>query len=112
MARYDKTSNYPSSVDELLCLSDIDLDHLNESQHHNQLAMTGYYTEAGEYLENTATMNSMCASLFNLLESRIFSTQSYLSNIHTGWYDEYGVEYPFIFGEEPEDKEKTPIWIE
>ena len=113
MARYDATSNYPAAVDDLLCLSDIDLAHLNESNYHNQLAQAQLYTQAGDYLENTATMDCLCASLFNLIEKRIQVTQLHLDSVkHTAWYDEYGVESPFVFGEEPEDKEKTPIWIE
>ncbi len=110
--RYDETSQFPSVVDDLLFCNDIDLEHITESNYHNELANAQLYSQASDYLEKTATMDSFCASLFNLLENRIYNTQDYLLNKHTAWYDEYGVESPFAYGEEPSDKELTPIWIE
>lgn len=115
MAHYNKTSNFPTSVDNLLCLSDIDLEHLSESNHHNELAMGHHYTEAGEYLENTATMDCICASLFDLIENRILTTQTYLKEFPSQWEQTYGVFSPFVFSSsEPAaaNREKTPIWTE
>lgn len=112
--RYDIVSAFPNDVDDLLFLSDIDLDHLQESSYHNELANAQLYSQAGDYLEKTATMDSFCASLFNLLNNRIYALQDYLkSNLkHSRWYTVYGVESPFVYGEEPENKEQTPVWVE
>ena len=108
--RYNETSSFPNSVDDLLFCNDIDLEHLQESNYHNQLALAQQYTQAGEYLEQTANMDSLCASLFNLIKNRIYNTQQYLLTKHTKWYEEYGVESPISWNDEPEDKEKQPVW--
>ena len=116
--RYDTTSSFPQSVDSLMFLNDIDVEHLSESSYHNQLAAAHAYTQAGNYLEQTATMDSFCASLFNTIENRIYTTQDFLKEEkHTGWYEEYGVDSPFYYGDvEPSSassgRTKKPVWID
>lgn len=108
--RYDEISQFPNAIDDLIFFEDIDLEHITESNYHNQLAQAQLYTQAGQYLEQTATMHSYCASLFNMLENRIYNTQINLNEKHTKWYDEYGVENPISWDVEPEDKTKQPVW--
>ena len=108
--RYEETSLFPTEIDDLLFCNDIDLEHLEESNYHEQIAEAQQYSQASDYLEKTATMDSFCASLFNLMKNRIYNTQNYLLNKHTRWYDEYGVENPISPNDEPEDKEKQPVW--
>ena len=111
--RYVTESHFPSEVDDLLFLSDIDLEKVSQVQRHKDLLASQQYTAAGEYLEKNVTFDCYCASLFNLLQNRVYAVQDYLnSGKHTEWYNQHGVESPFAFGEEPSDTEATPIWIE
>ena len=109
ITRYNTESNYPNEIDDLLFLSDIDLDHIHISQNHQALLEAERYTDAGELLESS-DIDSLCASLFNLMENRIYATQDYIQNKHTKWYEEYGVESPFECFDEPIDKIKKPVW--
>ena len=108
--RYDKTSLFPNAIDDLLFCNDIDLEHITESNYHEQLANAQQYSQASDYLEKTATMDSFCASLFNLMKNRIYNTQEYLLTKHTRWFNVYGVENPISPNDEPEDKTKQPVW--
>ena len=107
--RYDTESHFPDAVDDLLCLSDINLEQLPLSNHHQQLLENEQYTEAGRYLESMP-LDSMCASLFNLLENRIYTTQNHLSNKHSMWYEIHGEESPIECFDEPTDKTIKPVW--
>ena len=107
--RYDTQSNFPTEVDDLLFLNDVDLDHLSIANEHKELLAQEQYTDAGELLENS-DMDSMCASLFNLLENRIYATQDHLVNKHTKWYEEYGVESPIECFDMPENTTAKPVW--
>ena len=107
--RYDTQSNYPSEVDDLLCLSDINIEQLPISNQHKTLIEQEHYTQAGELLENSL-IDSMCASLFNLIENRIYATQNHIVNKHTRWYELYGVESPIEAFDLPTDTTKKPVW--
>lgn len=107
--RYNETSNYPSEVDPLIFMSDSNLRNLSEVKEHEQLLHYELYTQAGEYIEN-ANVDSFCASLFNLLNNRIYSLEYHLKATHTKWYEEHGVETPFEYVEMPEDTDAKPIW--
>lgn len=109
VTRYDTESKYPNEIDDLLLLSDIDLEHISISQNHEQLLKEERYTDAGELLENS-DIDSLCGSLFRLIENRIYATQNHISNKHTHWYDVHGVETPFECFDEPIDKTKKPVW--
>lgn len=110
--RYDTVSQFPTEIDNLLFLCDADLEKFPQIQRHKDLLASGQFTAAGEYLEQSVTYDCFCASLFNLLANRIYALQDFLTEKHTYWYEVHGVETPFALGEEPDDKEKTPIWIE
>ncbi len=107
--RYDTQSNYPSEVDDLLCLSDINIEQLPISNQHKTLIEQEHYTQAGELLENSS-IDSMCASLFNLIENRIYATQDHIVNKHTRWYELHGVESPIEAFDLPTDTTKKPVW--
>lgn len=109
ITRYNTESSYPTAIDDLLCLQDVDLDHLHISYEHQGLLAAERYTDAGGLLES-CDMDSMCASLFNLLENRIYATQNHISNKHTKWYEEYGVESPIECFSEPINKVQKPVW--
>lgn len=109
ITRYDTESQYPQEIDDLLCLSDVNLDQLPISNQHQQLLAAERYTDAGVLLEQS-NMDSMCASLFNLVENRIYATQTHLDNKHTRWYELHGVESPIECFSEPADKTKKPVW--
>ena len=109
MHREDTQSNYPSEVDDLLCLSDINIEQLPISNQHKTLIEQEHYTQAGELLENSL-IDSMCASLFNLIENRIYATQNHIVNKHTRWYELYGVESPIEAFDLPTDTTKKPVW--
>ncbi len=109
VTRYEVESLFPTEVDALLCLSDVNLDQLPISNQHKQLLSEEHYTDAGELLENS-NMDSLCASLFNLIENRIYATQLHLDNKHTMWYEIYGVESPIECFDEPTNKTQKPVW--
>lgn len=109
ITRYKVTSDFPSQIDNLLCLNDVDLEHLSISNAHKQLLDEGRYTEAGELLEHSF-MDSLCASLFNCIENRIYSTQNHLVNKHTKWFEEYGVESPIECFDMPTNTVQKPVW--
>lgn len=109
ITRYNTTSHFPEQVDDLLCLNDVDLEHLPISNTHKNLLEAQRYTDAGNLLERT-TIDSLCASLFNLLENRIYATQEHLVNKHTMWYEVYGVESPIECFDEPINRTKKPVW--
>lgn len=107
--RYNINSHFPTEVDDLLCLNDVDLEHLPISNRHKELLADEQYTNAGALLENS-DMDSFCASLFNLIENRIYATQDHLVNKHTKWYEVYGVESPIECFDEPINKVQKPVW--
>ena len=110
ITRYDIESRFPTVVDDLLCLSDVSLEQLPISNLHKQYLKEQRYTDAGALLESSSELDSLCASLFNLVENRILSTQTHLDNKHTKWYELYGVESPFETFDEPIDKTVKPVW--
>lgn len=107
--RYNTQSQFPTEVDDLLFLNDVDLDHLAISNQHQEYMELGLYTLAGDLLENT-TIDSICASLLNAIENRIYATQEHLSNKHTVWYDRYGVESPLEHFDMPSNTTQKPVW--
>ena len=109
ITRYDVESRFPSEVDDLLCLNDVDLEQLPISNQHKELILEERYTEAGELLESS-NIDSMCASLFNLLENRIYATQYHLINKHTKWHEIHGVESPIECFDEPINTIQKPVW--
>ena len=109
ITRYNTQSQYPSEVDDLLCLNDVDIDHLPISNQHKELLAQERFTDAGNLLEST-TIDSLCASLFNLIENRIYSTQNYLDGKHTHWYEVYGVESPIECFDMPTNTTQKPVW--
>ena len=109
ITRYDVTPQFPSEVDDLLCLNDVDLEHLPISNQHKELMAQERYTDAGNLLESTS-IDSLCASLFNLLENRIYVTQDYLNDKHTRWYEVYGVESPIECFDMPTNTTQKPVW--
>lgn len=109
VTRYNTESSYPTEIDDLLCLSDVDLEQLPISRNHQTLLAASRYTEAGELLESS-DIDSLCGSLFRLIENRIYATQSYLLQKNTKWYEVHGVQSPFEYFSEPTDKTKKPVW--
>lgn len=110
VTRYDVESNFPNSVDDLLCLSDVSLDVLPISNLHKQYLAEEHYTEAGALLENSPELDSLCASLFNLIENRILATQIHLDGKHSRWYEIYGEESPIESFDEPINRTVKPVW--
>lgn len=109
ITRYDTTSHFPSAVDDLLCLSDVNLEQLPISNLHKQYLNEERYTDAGALLESE-NIDSLCASLFNLIENRIYATQSHLDSKHTRWYEIYGVESPIEHFDMPTNTVQKPVW--
>lgn len=109
VTRYNVNSDYPNSIDDLLCLSDVNLEQLPISERHKQLILDEQYTNAGLLLEDS-DMDSLCASLFCLIENRIYATQEHINGKHTRWYDVHGVESPIEHFDEPINKTQKPVW--
>lgn len=110
ITRYDTESKFPTEVDDLLCLSDVRLEQLPISNLHKRYLEEERYTDAGALLESSSDLDSLCASLFNLIENRIYATQTHLDNKHTKWFEIFGVESPIESFDEPTNKTVKPLW--
>ena len=103
MAIYNTTTNYPTSIDDLLFISDIDYKSESIMNKHQDYINNGLYTDASNYLNNQAGITPIVADLFNLLENRITALQTYLLEqeiVQRAYY------------EEPESGIEGTIWIE
>ena len=103
MAIYNTTTNYPTSVDDLLFISDVDCKSENIMNTHQEYINIGAYTDASRYLNNQTNITPIVADLFNLIENRIIALQTHLST-----QDE--VERAYY--EEPENPVDGCIWVE
>lgn len=109
ITRYNTTSLFPDAVDDLLCVSDINLEQLPIANLHAQYLSQDRYTDAGALLESE-DLDSLCASLFNLIENRIYPTQVHLDGKHSKWYEIYGVESPIEHFDMPTNTVQKPVW--
>lgn len=109
ITRYNDESLYPSEIDPLLFLQDINMNQIQIPREHEELLANEEYTNAGIYIESSE-VDSMCASLFRLLENRIYATQDHILSKHTKWYEVHGVESPIECFAEPTDKTQKPVW--
>ncbi len=75
---YNINSSYPDQIDPLIFFQDIDIDHLEQMQHFQNLIQQGRYTEASEYINQQNGIHGAFAGLFNLIENRIYALQNYL----------------------------------
>lgn len=104
MAIYNTTTNYPTSVDDLLFISDVDCKSENIMNTHQEYINRSKYTDASRYLNNQSNITPIVADLFNLLENRLIALQSHLLS-----QDD---EVERAFYEEPESSVEGTIWIE
>lgn len=103
MAIYNTTTNYPTSVDDLLFISDVDCKSESIMNKHQDYIKKGEYDNASNYLNNQAGITPIVADLFNLLENRIIAVQTHL-------LEQDSVERAYY--EEPESPVDGTIWIE
>lgn len=81
MAIYNEMSNYPNEVDELIFYSDLDLKHKEIADKFYSLLYAKKYNEAKALLESEETngLHGNFASLYNMLENRIYNLQEHIS---------------------------------
>lgn len=102
MAIYNTTTNYPTTVDDLVFISDVDCKSENIMEQHQYYVSKGLYTEASNYLNSQTEITPIVASLFNLLENRIVALQTYLleqESVNRAYY------------EQPSNPVNNSIWI-
>lgn len=104
MAIYNTTTNYPTSVDDLLFISDVDCKSETIMNTHQEYINRGTYTDASKYLNKQTGITPIVADLFNLLENRLIALQSHLLS-----QDD---EVERAHYEEPESPVEGTIWIE
>lgn len=104
MAIYNITTNYPTSIDDLLFVSDVDLKSEPIMNNHQDYINKGEYTNASNYLNNQTGITPIVADLFNLLENRIVALQMHLLT-----QDD---EVERAHYEKPESSIDGTIWIE
>lgn len=100
---YNTTTNYPTSVDDLLFISDVDCKSESIMNKHQDYINKGEYDNASNYLNSQTNITPIVADLFNLLENRIIAVQRHvltLNDIERAYY------------EEPESPVEGTIWIE
>ena len=103
MAIYNVTTNYPTSIDDLLFISDVDCKSEKIMKQHQDYIKKGAYTDASNYLNSQTGITPIIADLFNLYENRIIALQSYLlaqDKVQRAYY------------EQPESPVDGTIWIE
>lgn len=91
MAIYNTITNYPTSVDDLLFISDVDCKSENIMKQHQEYISNGMYTDASNYINNQIGITPIVADLFNLLENRLIALQSYLltqESVNRAYYEE------------------------
>lgn len=103
MAIYNTTTNYPTSVDDLLFISDVDCKSETIMNKHQNYINNNAYTDASNYLNKQTGITPIVADLFNLLENRIVAVQTHL-------LEQDSVERAHY--EEPESPVEGTIWIE
>lgn len=104
MSIYEVNSSFPSAVDDIAFISDVNLDTLEIYKHHRDLVNNGKYTEASNYLNQQTGITSVNADFFNMLENRIYQTQLYVKNKEK--------VNPCSYVSQPTNVSKiNPIWI-
>lgn len=104
MAIYNTTTNYPTAVDDLLFISDVDCKSESIMNKHQDYIKKGEYDNASNYLNNQVGITPIVADLFNLLENRIIAVQTHLL--------EQDDEVERAFYEEPENPTEGCIWVD
>lgn len=104
MSIYKVNSSFPSIVDDIAFISDVNLDTLEIYKQHRDLIVDGKYTEASNYLNQQTGITPVNADFFNMLENRIYQTQLYVK-------DKEKVN-PCSYVSQPTNVSKiNPIWI-
>lgn len=104
MALCNQISNYPEKIDQMTFFQDISLQKKDIMDHYNNLISEGKYTEANNYMRQQEGIYLFSADFFNMIENRIYATQSYLLTKQA--------KHPFIYSEsKPENIELNMIWV-
>lgn len=103
---YDVESRYPLGVDDLIFFEDVNLDGVQIMKRFNDLVAEKRYTEASNYIENQDVVFAHIAKLYNMIENRIYATQSHIDEIAKHKTN------PHVYGSEPTDPYAGEIWCE
>ena len=101
---YIEDSNYPTSVDDLVFVSDVDIAHIGVMQTHQDYINNNQYSTASTYLREQDDITPVNAGLFNLIENRIVTTQEYLLTLTP--------VVRCMYGSEPTSPLDGTIWVE
>lgn len=71
-------SNYPAIIDDMTFFQDVKLQNKDIMEQYEMLISSGNYTDANEYVDKQGGVFMYSADFFNLIENRIYATQSHL----------------------------------
>ena len=100
---YNTTSNFPTSIDDLLFISDVDYPHKEIYETHKNYLNNSQYSQASSFINSQEGISPIVADLFNLINNRIIALQTYLLEADKCKRATYNSE-----PESPSDEE---IWI-
>ncbi len=103
MAIYNTTSHFPNLIDDLVFISDVDCKSEHIMIQHQEYINNGLYEEASNYLNSQTNITPIVADVFNLIEDRIVTLQTYL--LTQGSVDR-------AYYEQPSNPVEGTIWIE
>ena len=103
MAIYNTISNFPYMIDDLVFISDVDCKSEHIMIQHQEYINNGLYEEASNYLNSQTNITPIVADVFNLIEDRIVTLQTYL--LTQGSVDR-------AYYEQPSNPVEGTIWIE
>lgn len=104
MALCNPLSNFPNKIDSMTFFQDISLQKKDIMEHYDNLISEGKYTEANNFIRQQEGIYLFNADFFNMIENRIYATQSYLLTKQA--------KHPFTYSEnKPATATLNTIWI-
>lgn len=104
MALCNPVSNYPNKIDSMTFFQDVSLQKKDVMDQYNNLISESKYTEANNYIRQQEGIFLFNSDFFNMIENRIYATQSYLLTKQA--------KHPFIYSEDkPENATLNMIWV-
>lgn len=102
-------SYFPNGIDPMIFFQDNDLDKVEVIDNYNKLISIGKYTDANKYIQSKENVYGYFADLFNAIENRIYSLQSYLLSKNP--IKKQYVCFDANQGQEEPDIEEGMLWL-
>lgn len=97
-------SYFPNKIDSMTFFQDVSLQKKDIMDQYDNLISQGKYTEANNFIRQQEGIYLFNADFFNMVENRIYATQSYLLTKQA--------KHPFTYSEDkPDAATLNMIWI-